>query len=78
MVGEELAGVPAQMVEQLQQVLGVTFEPGHSQGLRFMSHLWEPLKAAYHPLLFYLLMELLAVSQHVALALLGFKYKRLG
>jgi hypothetical protein len=76
MVGE-LAGVPARMVDQLQQVLGVTFEPGHSAGLRLMSHLWEPLKAQHRPLLLYVLTELLAVAQHVTLAALGFKYKRL-
>jgi hypothetical protein len=77
MVGE-LAGIPSTMVDQLQDVLGITFEPGHTPGLRFMSHLWEPLKAQHHPLLMYAATELLAVVQHVALVLLGFKYKRLG
>jgi hypothetical protein len=77
MVGD-LADIPSQMVDQLQGVLGVTFEPGYNPGLRFMSHLWEPLKAHHRPLLLYVVTELLAVVQHAVLAMLGFKYKRLG
>jgi hypothetical protein len=46
MVGE-LAPVPGQMVDQLEAALRVKFNPGYTPGLRFMSHLWEPLRAHY-------------------------------
>jgi hypothetical protein len=43
----DLASVPDQMVDQLEAALRVKFPPGYTPGLRFMSHLWEPLKAHF-------------------------------
>jgi hypothetical protein len=35
------------MVEELAESLKMKFEPGYTPGLKFMSHLWEPLRAHY-------------------------------
>lgn len=43
----DLAAVPHQMVDELEAALRVKFPPGYTPGLRFMSHLWEPLRAHY-------------------------------
>jgi hypothetical protein len=43
----DLASVPSQMVDQLEAALRVKFPAGYTPGLRFMSHLWEPLRAHY-------------------------------
>jgi hypothetical protein len=44
MVGA-LARLPGRMVADVEAVLGVKFAPGYTPGLKFMAHLWEPLKA---------------------------------
>jgi hypothetical protein len=42
-----LARVPAKMADDLQSVIGMKFPPGHTPGLKFMSHLWEDLRATH-------------------------------
>ncbi|KAF8073253.1 NIFU1 [Scenedesmus sp. PABB004] len=77
MVGE-LAGEPGRMVNALQEALGVAFAPGYTPGLRFMAHLWEPLRASWRPLALYAGLEAAAAGQRLLLAGLGFRQKRLG
>lgn len=54
MADEGLAHIPAQMLDKLEHAWGLVLEPGYTQGLQFMGHLWEPLKAQWRPLAFYL------------------------
>ncbi|WIA21228.1 hypothetical protein OEZ85_000471 [Tetradesmus obliquus] len=74
----ELAGVPGQLVDQLEAALHVKFPPGYTPGLRFMSHLWEPLRAHYRPLCLYLFFEVLAAVQRLLMSTYGFQVKQLG
>jgi hypothetical protein len=55
---EGLGHVPAQMVAQLEEAWGFNLKPGYTPGLQFMGHLWEPLKAQWRPLAFYIFTEL--------------------
>jgi hypothetical protein len=43
-----------------------------------MSHLWEPLRAEYRPLLFYLSMEVVALCTRQIMASFGFQRHELG
>eukprot|EP00879_Flechtneria_rotunda_P002453 GHRR01002650.1.p1 GENE.GHRR01002650.1~~GHRR01002650.1.p1 ORF type:complete len:398 (+),score=48.43 GHRR01002650.1:380-1573(+) len=74
----ELAHIPGQMVDQLEQGLNVKFTPGYTSDLPFMSHLWEDLRAHYRPLLLYLGFEMLYAAQRLIMASYGFKHKALG
>ncbi|KAI8474759.1 MAG: hypothetical protein J3K34DRAFT_517850 [Monoraphidium minutum] len=70
--------VPAEMVDQLEKAFDHTFPPGYNERLSFMSHLWEPLRAEYRPLLFYIGMEVVAVCTRQIMASYGFKRHELG
>lgn len=50
---EGLGHIPAQMVDELEDSWNLKLTPGHTPGLKFMGHLWEPLKASWRPLAFY-------------------------
>lgn len=52
--------------------------PSRPQGVKFMSHLWEPLRVTYRPLGFYALMEALALGTWAAMAAMGFRRRSLG
>jgi hypothetical protein len=54
MQDEGLGDVPATMRKQLEGAWGLTLKPGYTPGLQFMGHLWEPLKAHWRPLAFYI------------------------
>jgi hypothetical protein len=54
MEDEGLRDVPGTMLRQLEAVWGLVLEPGYTPGLQFMGHLWEPVKAHWRPLAFYL------------------------
>jgi hypothetical protein len=62
----DLASTPGQMVDQLETALHVKFPPGYTPGLRFMSHLWEPLRAHYRYLtvMFSCLMSVVLSTAH--------------
>jgi hypothetical protein len=47
--------------------------PTSHAGLRFMSHLWEPIRHFWRPLSFYLWSEAMAGLTHVALTCAGFR-----
>lgn len=50
----------SQMVDDLEACWSLRLEPGYTPGLRFMGHLWEPLKAQWRPLVFYVGTEVLS------------------
>lgn len=43
-----------------------------------MSHLWEPLRAEYRPLVFYIFMEVVAICTRQIMASYGFRRSELG
>ncbi|KAI8467743.1 MAG: hypothetical protein J3K34DRAFT_523459 [Monoraphidium minutum] len=59
-------------VELLARESGIPLEDGHTPGLRYMSHLRDDLPAAYRPLAFYALTELLALMGRAAMWAAGF------
>jgi hypothetical protein len=54
MQDDGLGHVPAEMLNRLEEAWGLVLKPGYTPGLQFMGHLWEPLKAQWRPLAFYL------------------------
>lgn len=52
--------------------------PPPTQGVKFMAHMWEDLRAEYRPLVFYLITEMAALASWVAMSGMGFKRHRLG
>uniref|UniRef100_A0A383VKF9 AB hydrolase-1 domain-containing protein n=1 Tax=Tetradesmus obliquus TaxID=3088 RepID=A0A383VKF9_TETOB len=73
-----LEGELEDLVCQLECHAGRKVPAGYNADLRFMSHLWDPLRHVYRPLLFYVVMELLAGLCHVVLAAAGFQLQQLG
>lgn len=43
----DMAHFPSVMVSELEEALKVKFPPGYTPGMKFMSHLWEDLRANY-------------------------------
>ncbi|KAF6254461.1 hypothetical protein COO60DRAFT_1627872 [Scenedesmus sp. NREL 46B-D3] len=66
------------LVCQLERHAGCKLPEGYNSELRFMCHLWDPLRHIYRPLVFYVVMELLAGLCHVVLAAAGFQLQQLG
>ncbi|GLC42878.1 hypothetical protein PLESTM_001392800 [Pleodorina starrii] len=60
-------------VARMQSTLGFALPPGHTPGLQVMTHLWEPLRVMYRPVLWYGITEVLAVLCRMVLLALGFK-----
>lgn len=73
-----LGAEPGRMAAELERIWGHRFAPGRAPGLRFMSHLWEPLRAEWRPLAFYAATELLALLARGAMAAMGFERRRAG
>lgn len=44
----------SEMVDELEDCWGFKLQPGYTPGIKFMGHLWEPLKAQWRPLVFYI------------------------
>jgi len=77
----EAAGVKhllVEMVDRLEVEWCYKFPPGYTEGAKFMSHLWEDLKAQYRPLAFYLATEAAAHFSWAVMRLMGFSCHRLG
>ncbi|KXZ45736.1 hypothetical protein GPECTOR_51g722 [Gonium pectorale] len=60
-------------VEQLMDAFGKPLPPGHTPGLTSMTHLWEPLRVGYRPLMLYAGTEVLALLCRAALLAMGFR-----
>ena len=41
-------------IDECQERWGVQLPPGYQEGLRYMAHLWEPLRVVYKPLALHL------------------------
>eukprot|EP00879_Flechtneria_rotunda_P023592 GHRR01024959.1.p1 GENE.GHRR01024959.1~~GHRR01024959.1.p1 ORF type:complete len:452 (+),score=112.94 GHRR01024959.1:201-1556(+) len=61
------------LIGQLEQQLGRKMPDGYNPQLRFMSHLWDPLKHVYRPFLFYVVMEVGAWLCYVTILAAGFQ-----
>eukprot|EP00775_Hariotina_reticulata_P003337 gene3337-3613_t len=70
---EGLGQVPAQMVAQLEEAWGFNLKSGYTPGLQFMGHLWEPLKAQWRPVAFYVSTELFSLFARQLLKRWGFQ-----
>lgn len=66
------------MIDAFEDVFDVTFPPGHNPRLRYMSHLWEPLRVHWRPLAFYAAMEGLAALAGAFMWAAGFERHRIG
>lgn len=62
-----------QALKQLEKQTGVVLPEGRNPDIRFLSHLWDPLKVSYKPMLFYVAAEVLAQGTQCFLQLTGFK-----
>lgn len=61
------------LVDELEAKLGWTFAPGFDPSLKFMDHLWQPLKTLHLPLLVYWVTEALGWFSHGVLRMSGFR-----
>lgn len=61
------------MVDSLERAWSITFAPGRTPNLRLHTHLWEPLRFHYRPLLLYVIFELLTWLEHAVLLCCGFR-----
>ncbi|GFR43461.1 hypothetical protein Agub_g4544 [Astrephomene gubernaculifera] len=65
--------LPDQLVSEIEAAWGVRFPEGPYKPLPMMTHLWEPVRCFYRPLIFYAGVELLMLLKHVMLRAAGFK-----
>ncbi|KAK9804242.1 hypothetical protein WJX72_002946 [[Myrmecia] bisecta] len=59
-------------VDACERTWGVSFNPGTSQRVSFMAHLWEPLRVMHKPLVIHLVSEATGKVVHCYLARHGF------
>ena len=60
-------------VREMERRWGVTFPAGRNPNLRFMAHLWEPLRVIHKPLALHAACEAGVVACRAALWLAGFR-----
>ena len=60
-------------VRELERRWGVTFPPGRNPALRFMAHLWEPLRVIHKPLALHAACEVGVVATRALLWAVGFR-----
>ncbi|PRW60464.1 expressed protein isoform A [Chlorella sorokiniana] len=77
-LGEADRAAVMAFVDQVEGAWGVRFTPGYDPELRFMAHLWEPLRAYHKPLFMFLLTEAAARAAQLLLLLMGFRPGRQG
>lgn len=61
-----------QVLRQLEKQTGVVLPEGRNPNIHFLSHLWDPLKVSYKPLVFYICTEALAWATACLLHIAGF------
>lgn len=64
MKSEGLGHVGREMLYAFENATGMTFPEGHNPDLKFMAHLWEPVRHVYRPFVFYLLTEFSGVDRY--------------
>ena len=60
-------------VREVERRWGVTFAAGRNPALRFMAHLWEPLRVIHKPLALHAACEAATLTSHAALWCAGFR-----
>ena len=60
-------------VREVEKRWGVTFAAGRNPALRFMAHLWEPLRVIHKPLALHAACEAATLASHAALWCAGFR-----
>eukprot|EP00951_Prasinocladus_malaysianus_P011319 scaffold83626_cov35-Prasinocladus_malaysianus.AAC.1 len=75
-IEKEGEDVLANHMSRIQDTFGIKFEEGYNPKLKFMSHLWEPMRVHLRPLAFYLFTELIAAVAHFILLLMGFRHRQ--
>jgi hypothetical protein len=69
-----LKPLPKLMVAMLEAAApGLRFQEGYTPNLPFMGHLWEPLKAQWRPLAFYVSTEMVGRFARLLLRRWGFQ-----
>jgi hypothetical protein len=79
---EDLSAKELQTVREflikVEKAWGIRFPEGHDPSLRFMAHVWEPLRIWHKPLVLYGFTEAAGRIAHVLMRLMGFKKNRMG
>lgn len=61
------------LIRRIEGAFGMRFEEGRNPDIRFMAHLWEPLRWLHLPLAVYVAAEALWIASSLLLRALGFK-----
>lgn len=70
------ARVLSRCANMMEDAWGCTFPPGHNERVRHKSHLTEPLKASFLPLVFYIITNAVGMTTRHLLNRWGFKNRR--
>jgi hypothetical protein len=62
-----------QVLETLEATFEVNIPPGYNEELRFMAHLWEPIRVVHKPLFVHVVLEASLIFSHIFLTALGFR-----
>ncbi|DBA73278.1 hypothetical protein WJX77_005167 [Trebouxia sp. C0004] len=65
-------------VNEVEKRWGVKFPEGRNPDLKFMAHLWEPLRVFHKPLLVHMISETWGMGMHMYLRAIGFKHAIMG
>ena len=63
-------------IARCEEKFGYKFKPGRNPDLRFMAHLWEPLRVMHKPLCVVLTSETISLVTDGTLFCMGFKVQR--
>jgi len=77
-LGPAEAAAAAAFVDDVQATWGVAYPPGRNEGLSFMAHLWEPLRAVPKPLAVHAAAEVGVLSCRALLWGMGFRRRAVG
>ena len=61
------------LIRRIEDTFGMRFEEGRNPDIRFMAHLWEPLRWIHSPLVVYVAAEGLWMGSSLLLRALGFR-----
>ena len=61
------------MLLESESTFGLSFPAGRSKHVRFMAHVFEPLRVLHKPLVFYVAVHVLATTVDLVVTCMGFK-----
>lgn len=67
-----------ELVSEFEQAWNIKFEEGYNEKIKFMAHIWEPLRCNYRPFVFYLFIDCIYFVKHLVLTRIGFRFYRSG